>query len=682
MIIRKKIMIAMFLAVVVTALLITIFSLSNLYDIKKNIINTLDREYSELYDYNIDSARKDNEEKLSHILVKLKDDFDYRISFVEANTSFIKNYLEQMYSENIKVEYNEFNQMPFVINEGISYYNVQDELIMLEGMHSILNNFKHENISGRIYYSTESGITIFGDYYDGYNTVENTIIMDRDWYKNAVEAQGVYWSEIYLDVITDKQTLTCSMPVYGKDGSVKGVIGIDIFADKLLEELIHNTEQIDEYIFMMKEDGTFLIGTDGKNVSKLLNEEQIKQVYDYINNNVGEVILIDDKYIISGLLADKSDLFVGAVVSMEQISEHAKNVGGYMLDTNKGIIDSINTKTNILFVAYAVIFVLSIFISLAISGHLTKMIISPLGTLSEGAKKIGAGNLYHKIKVDTNDELNDLADSFNDMTEKINKYIKELTAVMVDKEKLETELDVAKKIQTSMVPTKFPPFPEHKEFDIIASMYPARKVGGDFYDFFFIDEGHLAFDIADVSGKGVPAALFMGKAKTLIKDNLQATSDPAKALFNANNQLCEDNEEGMFVTAFAAILNVKTGELVYANAGHNPPLVYSKEDDQYKYIKLKSNFILAAINNIKFRNESMVLKKGERIFCYTDGVTESMDIHNSLYSEDRLLHTLNKEDVKSSSIQSILDYVKKDVDKFSDGVQQADDITMLSIEMK
>ena len=230
-----------------------------------------------------------------------------------------------------------------------------------------------------------------------------------------------------------------------------------------------------------------------------------------------------------------------------------------------------------------------------------------------------------------------------------------------------------------MLPTKFP---NYEEFDIIASMTPAKKVGGDFYDFFFIDEEHLAFNIADVSGKGVPAALFMGKAKALIKDSLKFTGDPSKALFVVNNQLCEDNDEGMFVTAFAGVLNIKTGELVYANAGHNPPLIYSKENEQYEYIKPKANFILAAMSNLRYKNESITLKKGERIFCYTDGVTEAMDISNSLYSEDRLLKTLNSEDVKNKSIQEVLEYVKNDIDKFSSGVQQADDITMLSIELK
>ena len=680
--IKKKIMITVFIAVLITALIITVFSLNQFYSARKNAIDTLDQEYNDLYDYNFNTAKKDNEVKISWILDRLIDNFNLRISYVESNVGFIKNSLEEIYSGNVEVKYNMSDELIFTISDDVNYNDIKNELTMLGGIQSILKSVKRENMPGNIYYSTESGITIFDDYYENYNNLKEIDARSKDWYKNAVESKDIYWSEAYIDTTTGNRVLTCAMPVCDVNNNVKGVVSIDIFVDKFLAEIINDVGDVDEYIFMMNKDGTFLIGSEQKNANGLLDEEQVKQIYNYIISNIGNPVIIEDKYMASGIITDRSNLFIGALIPVEALSEHANNVGDRILATNAKILDSMNSKANVLIVFSAVIFVFSIIVSIIISDKLTRSIVKPISTLSEGAKKIGEGNLYYKIKINTNDELSDLADSFNNMTGELNKYIKELTAVMLDKERLETELDVAKRIQVSMLPTKFPPFPDHKEFDIIASMSPAKKVGGDFYDFFFVDEEHLAFDIADVSGKGVPAALFMGKAKALIKDSLKFIGDPSKALFVVNNQLCEDNDEGMFVTAFAGVLNIKTGELVYANAGHNPPLVYSKENEQYEYIKPKANFILAAMSNVKYKNESITLKKGERIFCYTDGVTEAMDISNSLYSEDRLLKTLNSEEVKNKSIQEVLEYVKNDIDKFSSGVQQADDITMLSIELK
>ncbi len=677
--IKKKIMITVFIAVLVTALIITTFSVSQFYSTKKNSIDTLDQEYTDLYDYNLATAKKDNEKKISWMLNRLINDFNNKISLVESNVGFIKNSLEGIYSGNIEIKYDISDDLLFTINSDVNDNDIKDELAMLGGIQIILKSVKKEDIPGNIYYSTESGIIVFGDYSENYDVLKELDVKNRDWYKEAVESKDIYWSDAYIDTDTGNKILTCAMPIHDANNNIKGVVSIDIFVDEFFEKIINDVGDVGEYVFMMNSDRTFIIGSEQKNISDLLNEEQVEQVYDYITNNVGSPIIVGDKYMASGIVTDRSNLFIGALIPVEALSEHANNIGDRILATNAKISDSMNSKANILIVFSVVIFAFSIVVSIIVFNKLTKSIVKPISVLSEGAKKIGEGDLYYKIDLDTNDELSDLADSFNNMTGELNKYIKELTSVMMDKERLETELDVAKRIQVSMLPTKFP---NYEEFDIIASMTPAKKVGGDFYDFFFIDEEHLAFNIADVSGKGVPAALFMGKAKALIKDSLKFTGDPSKALFVVNNQLCEDNDEGMFVTAFAGVLNIKTGELVYANAGHNPPLVYSKENEQYEYIKPKANFILAAMSNLRYKNESITLKKGERIFCYTDGVTEAMDISNSLYSEDRLLKTLNSEDIKNKSIQEVLEYVKNDIDKFSSGVQQADDITMLSIELK
>ena len=244
--------------------------------------------------------------------------------------------------------------------------------------------------------------------------------------------------------------------------------------------------------------------------------------------------------------------------------------------------------------------------------------------------------------------------------------------------KTEAELNVASKIQKDMLPCIFPAFPERKEFDIHAIMDPAKEVGGDFYDFFLIDDDHLAIVIADVSGKGVPAALFMVISKTLIKNYAQIGLSLSDVFTMANNQLCENNEEGLFVTAWMGVLEISTGKFSYVNAGHNPPLLKRNNGD-FEYLKCKPGFVLAGIEDFKYKQDEMHLDKGDTVFLYTDGVTEANNNKNDLYSEERLLNKLN--DNKNEPISNIISKIRQDVDLFAGEIPQFDDITMLGIKI-
>ena len=431
--IKKKIMITVFIAVLVTALIITTFSVSQFYSTKKNSIDTLDQEYTDLYDYNLATAKKDNEKKISWMLNRLINDFNHKISLVESNVGFIKNTLEGIYSGNIEIKYDISDDLLFTINSDVNDNDIKDELAMLGGIQRILKSVKKEDIPGNIYYSTESGIIVFGDYSENYDVLKELDVKNRDWYKEAVESKDIYWSDAYIDTATGNKILTCAMPIHDANNNIKGVVSIDIFVDKFFEKIINDVGDVGEYVFMMNSDRTFIIGSEQKNISDLLNEEQVEQVYDYITNNVGSPIIVGDKYMASGIVTDRSNLFIGALIPVEALSEHANNIGERILATNAKISDSMNSKANILIVFSVVIFTFSIIVSIIVFNKLTKSIVKPISVLSEGAKKIGEGDLYYKIDLDTNDELSDLADSFNNMTGELNKYIKELTSVMVDK---------------------------------------------------------------------------------------------------------------------------------------------------------------------------------------------------------------------------------------------------------
>lgn len=245
--------------------------------------------------------------------------------------------------------------------------------------------------------------------------------------------------------------------------------------------------------------------------------------------------------------------------------------------------------------------------------------------------------------------------------------------------KTEAELNIASKIQKDMLPGVFPAFPERAEFDVYAIMEPAKEVGGDFYDFFLVDDTHLAVVIADVSGKGVPAAMFMVVAKTLIKNQTQPGMALGDVFSRVNDQLCENNNEAMFVTAFMGVLDLVSGRFEYVNAGHNPPLLKLAQGG-FQFLKVKPGFVLAGMEDMPYRSDGIILHEGDRVYLYTDGVTEATNSSLKLYGEDRLLATLNRG--KSMALPELLHLVKHDIDEFVGEADQFDDITMLALEYR
>lgn len=247
------------------------------------------------------------------------------------------------------------------------------------------------------------------------------------------------------------------------------------------------------------------------------------------------------------------------------------------------------------------------------------------------------------------------------------------------RQRIETELNVATRIQADMLPRIFPAFPERREFDIYASMAPAKEVGGDFYDFFLVDNDHLAMVIADVSGKGVPAALFMVITKTLLKNAVQTGASPKEALEKVNNQLCENNESEMFVTVWLGIYEISTGKLTAANAGHEYPAI-RRSGGQFELWKDRHGFVLAGIENARYQEYELEIGVGDTLFVYTDGVAEATDASNTLYGTGRMMAALNQN--CELDPEKLLHQVKTDIDRFVGSAPQFDDITMLAFQRK
>jgi len=339
----------------------------------------------------------------------------------------------------------------------------------------------------------------------------------------------------------------------------------------------------------------------------------------------------------------------------------------------------------IIFVSAIAALIFIIFISIYLL-FLNKSIINPLQVIVDNATDFVNNNIDENmgelvaldINVKTGDEIEMLADAFNKMTSDIIRYINELTSVTSERERIETELRIATLIQDGMLPHNFD-FPDRNEFTIYASMRAAKNVGGDFYDFFFVDEDNFCIVIGDVSDKGVPAALFMAMTKATVKDLVLRHLPVDEAMTEANISLCKNNEQGMFVTLFIAIVNVKTGVFQWCDAGHDPVIIW-KKNGFVEMLTGKKGFVCAGLETAKYAMNESKIEKGDIIYLYTDGIPEANNPEQEFYGENRLTTLIGS--TEEHDIKSLCSSILDDVDKFTATAPQFDDITMLGFKLE
>ncbi len=315
--------------------------------------------------------------------------------------------------------------------------------------------------------------------------------------------------------------------------------------------------------------------------------------------------------------------------------------------------------------------------------YLNRMLLVPVKTITDEASRFATENVKRNEKlretITNRDEIGILAGAIDQMEEQIHNYVTDLTRATAEKERINTEMTMASRIQAHMLPNNFPAFPEHTEFDIYASMDPARGVGGDFYDFFLVDDDHLCLVIADVSGKGIPAALFMMVSKVVLSENALLGKSPAEVLRNTNNAICSNNKEEMFVTVWLGILELSTGILTASNAGHEYPIL-QREDGTFKIVKDDHGLVVGAMEDVTYKDYELRLAPGSRIFLYTDGVTEASDAEENMFGQDRLLTALNE--MPHEDPEHLIGHVKGSIESFVNGAEQFDDVTMLCLEYR
>lgn len=494
----------------------------------------------------------------------------------------------------------------------------------------------------------------------------------KNWYRIARDSKTPSWSEPYQDDggVSTLMT-TYSVPFYlGKDDARKfaGIVATDITLDDLTE-LISSVKILDTgYASIISHEGTIIAHPDPnlifkKNLFRLAED----QGDDILRKLVQRMTQGETDFVqYTNLTGGKSWIYFAPLGTTGwSLAVTFPDAEMYAKLNNLSITMVTMGLTGVLLLTVAVIL---------ISHSITK----PLRTLAAASDQMAEGNFFdlELPTVRSNDEVGQLTQAFATMNISLQQYIRDLTEATASKERIQSELKVATDIQASLLPRVFPPFPDRSDFTVYANMDPAKEVGGDFYDFFFVDDDNLCFLIADVADKGVPAALYMMVAKTLLKTEAQRLGTPDEILSRVNEILAVDNENCMFVTVFCAILDTRSGEVRFANAGHNPPL-FTNSDKGYSYLPIKAGFVLGPMPGSEYVTESIVMKPGDVLFLYTDGVTEAKNRAAELFGEERLLDILQQN--RSAEVSQLIHAVRAEVERHADGADQSDDVTMLAL---
>lgn len=350
----------------------------------------------------------------------------------------------------------------------------------------------------------------------------------------------------------------------------------------------------------------------------------------------------------------------------------------------KNVANGMKTFSLIFFIS---MIILVNIVAIIMTRHMKKTLVNPINEIAQAAesyvedRRKGDNDADHFSRLDirTGDEVENLSLVMADMERDIKDFEENLTKITAEKQRISTELSVATRIQANMLPSIYPAFPEKTEFDIYASMDPAKEVGGDFYDFFLIDNDHLCMVIADVSGKGVPAALFMMASRIILANNAKMGKSPSQILTDTNAAICSNNREDMFVTVWLGILELSTGKLIASNAGHEYPALM-QADGKFELYKDKHGFVIGGMDGVRYKEYEMQLKPGAKLFLYTDGVPEATDANDELFGTDRMLEALNSD--LGAKPEDILKNVRAAVDGFVKDAEQFDDLTMLCIDYK
>ncbi len=526
--------------------------------------------------------------------------------------------------------------------------------------------------------------------FDGNGDLIPFPVRERPWYRGAAETGKLFFTGIVKDAYSGVPGITCSAPVI-VDGETVGVVGIDVVLESM-SDFIDSSETGGAFSFIVNDRGHVILAPEDNGLftaavsdeAQDLRESEYGELAGFVREALQEttdlkLLEIDGReYYAAGAPMPTVGWAVITLVDRETTEQPAKLMLGEYDRINSEASDTFRSEMNrtkrIGWILIAALFVLGSLLALAASGRIVRPLEEMTSTIIANA---GTDRLFEmKDCYRTNDEIQVLAEAFDDLSEKTKQYIEDITRITREKERVSVELDMANQIQHSMLPHIFPAFPHRHEFDIYASMTPAKEVGGDFYDFFLIDEDHLCVIVADVSGKGIPAALFMMIAKVVLHNCAMLGKSAADILERTNEALCRSNQVDMFVTVWLGILEISTGIITAANAGHEFPAL--KQGGSFSLLQDRHGFVVGGMEDVQYSQYEIRMNPGDKLFLYTDGVVEAEDPDKNMFGAERMLAALNEE--PETQPEKILEIVRKAVDGFANGAEQFDDLTMLCIE--
>ncbi|MDR0760187.1 MAG: SpoIIE family protein phosphatase [Treponema sp.] len=573
---------------------------------------------------------------------------------------------------------------------GSSLSAIQEEVFLVANASDILREFTALDIGlNASYIGGEAGFVIMADK-DAAMVGETSFdFKSRSWYTGAKKRDGLFWTDVFADAYGRGPSISCAMPFYDYSGGnrvFKGVAGSGALLTEI--EQIVNSSKIGQtgYGFLLNNDGRVIIGPkelrDDPNMildEDYLHSESLK-LRELAGLMIGKgegfmplTIAGEDVYVAYSPL-EVTDFSLGIVITAEEVSAPARAIRQDIIGLSTGTVAAINRSFVIILLLIGAVIVLAAGIALYFAFRLSRSLTAPIVKLCKGAEIIGTGDLNYRLEVASQDEIGILAERFNQM-------IRDIKTINGEKERLNGELSAAADIQNSMLPSIFPKFAERRDLVLYAKMTPAKEVGGDFYDFFYLnrEETQIACLIADVSGKGVSAALFMVIAKTLLKIHMLKGLDPAVTLETVNKLLCGDNPQNMFVTVFLCTIDLASGKMTYGNGGHNPPLI-SLSGEAYQFMRLKKGVPLGIFEESPYFLGELDLHAGDRLYLYTDGVNEAMNIEKEEFGNRRFLETANA--CRDLAPEEFDGAIRQEIARFVNGTEQSDDITTLAIAIK
>jgi len=524
---------------------------------------------------------------------------------------------------------------------------------------------------------------------------------DYDWYKGAVAAggraiNGLYWTDVYEDHRGRGPAITCAVPFYESRpaGSriLRGVARSTVMLSELSRIIDSAGVGTSGELFILNNNGVKIFSSEGveseqENILQSANPRLRGLGLSMTLGASGMTELEMNGVPVYTAYAPIQTLgwSLGVAVSVQEISASALQIENQIWRITENTTAAIDRRILFMAIFIAALLLLTVMGIAFFAVRFTQSITGPILALNNGVHEVAGGNLEREVIVKTGDELEQLAVSFNMMTGQLRKHIAEIARATAERQRIDTELEIATRIQMGMLPNDFPPFRGRaNEFDLYAQVHPAKEVGGDFYDFFFIDDDHFAVIVADVSGKGIPAALFMAITKTIIKNHLQSGEAPALALEIINHQLCDNNIMDMFVTVWLCVLEISSNRLVYVNAGHNQPII-KRRGQGCTFLLSPPDLPLAGMDDTRYHSREMQLESGDMLFLYTDGIVEAADSSGALYGKERLRSFLNKNaDAGATAampLNAMLPCLRADIAAFAGAAEQSDDITMLALRI-